>query len=63
MAWLKGETAALPQEQALAGVEQVMDRKLSGVRASLDSEARHDWGVFENLYHDVEALGEKVNAW
>lgn len=63
MAWLSGEKEALTEERAIAATERIIDRKLAGVRAALRRDGQHDWHAFEQLYGDVEALGEYVNAW
>ena len=63
MLWLKGRREAQPATEVLVEIENLVQRKLPGVRAAVDREAAHDWSQFESLYRDVEALGETVNAW
>ena len=63
MLWLKGRREAQPATEVIVEVENLVQRKLPGVRAAVDREAAHDWGQFESLYRDVEALGATVDAW
>ncbi len=60
--WLKGQKEAKPALEVIAGMEKLTDRKLSGVRAALDTGAAHGWAQFESLYGEVEALGEMADA-
>ncbi len=61
--WLKGQRDAKPAIQVLTAVEQITSRVLPGVRAALDATGVHGWQQFEDLYHDVETLGEVADAW
>lgn len=63
MLWLKGERDGKPAAQVLAAVEKSLDRPLSGIRAALQTTLSPGWEQFEALYHDVETLGDRVNAW
>lgn len=63
MLWLKGQREAKPARAVVSEIEKVTDRKMSGIRGALDLKGHHGWAEFEQLYHDVEALGELVNAW
>ncbi|HUU85200.1 MAG TPA: hypothetical protein VM243_17000 [Phycisphaerae bacterium] len=60
--WLKGVKEARPGAEVVAEVERLVERKLRGVQAALDTGAPHGWPEFEGLYRDVEAVGEIVNA-
>lgn len=61
--WLKGQRIAKPAKEVVGKVEEIVERKLSGLRTALEPTAQHGWDEFERLYQDVEALGEAVNAW
>jgi hypothetical protein len=61
--WLKGQRDVRPAGEVIAKVEKLAERSLPGIRNSLDPTAQHGWDEFEMLYHDVEALGEMVDAW
>ena len=63
MLWLKGTTDAKPATEVLGEIETVIERPLNGVRAALDPHARHGWEEFRELYDDVTALGNIVDAW
>jgi hypothetical protein len=63
MLWLEGQKDAKPREEVLATIEQIVDRKLRGIRTALDAGREHSWDEFEALYADVEALGEVADAW
>lgn len=60
--WLKGQREAKPAAGVVGEIEKMTERKLAGVRAALDPGASHGWHEFENLYRDVEALGEVADA-
>lgn len=60
--WLKGQTDGKPAAEVLKAVEEVTDRKLSGLRAALDVNGTHGWNEFNKLYEDVEALGKIVEG-
>jgi hypothetical protein len=61
--WLRGDREGKPAAQVLADVEKLLDRPLRGIRNALQTVSSAGWEPFEELYHDVEALGECVNAW
>jgi hypothetical protein len=63
LVWLKGmkETRAL--SAVLDTLENIVQRKLPGLRAAIDQYADHDWEEFRRLYEEVEFLGETVNGW
>ena len=63
MLWLKGMYDSRPAGAVLDEVEKLIDQRLDGVRTALDAKATHGWTAFEQLYRDVERLGEVVNAW
>ncbi len=60
--WLKGTREAKPGSEVLVEIEALADRKMPGIRASLDATAPHDWATFEKLYADVEQLGKVADA-
>ncbi len=62
MLWLKGNKDAKSASDVVGEVEKMADRKLPGIRASLDVAGEHSWPQFESLYRDVEALAEIANA-
>lgn len=62
MLWLKGQKDAKKATEVVAEIEKATDRKLPGIRVSLDASAEHGWQQFERLYKDVEALVELANA-
>jgi len=61
--WLKGDRDAKPSVDVVDAVEKMIERPLRGVQASRKVTAPHGWAEFEALYQDVEALGERVDAW
>ena len=61
--WLKGQKEARAATEVLEAVEKIAERKLPGVKVTLDPAAHHGWDEFESLYRDVEALGEVVDGW
>jgi len=63
MLLLKGERKALPSDAVVMTVEQILDRRLAGVRTALDPRGPRTWDQFDTLYTDVAALGEAVDAW
>ena len=63
MLWLKGQRQALPAAQVILQVENIMNRKLPGIRAAIDVQPSHQWETFKTLYHDVTMLSETVNGW
>lgn len=63
MLWLKGMHDSRPAGAVLDEVEKLIDQRLDGVRTALDAKATHGWSAFEQLYRNVERLGEVVDAW
>ena len=63
MLWLKGNRQARPAPAVVDEVSTMIDRRLDGVRAALDPHVRHDWEAFQQLYQDVAAVGDIVDAW
>jgi hypothetical protein len=63
MLWLKDRREAQPALAVVTEVENLLNKKLPGVRTAIDPEAPHGWEQFETLYHDVIALQETVDAW
>ena len=63
MLWLKGQKRFKPAAEIVGEAESTIGRSLKGLRAALDENEVLAWPEFETLYHDVEALGEIVNAW
>jgi hypothetical protein len=63
MLWLKGHREARPAAAVIEEVERITERRFRGVRTALDPDADHGWEAFEDLYRDVEALGEMADAW
>jgi hypothetical protein len=61
--WLKGHTEPDSPETLVAGVEQMLDRKLNAVRAIVQGTGDKSWGQFVALYQDLESLGRKADAW
>jgi hypothetical protein len=63
MLWLKGTKDAHAAPAVIDQISAAIDRRLEGVRAALDPHARHGWAEFQQLYHDVAAVGDIVDAW
>lgn len=61
--WLQGRRASVPTAGVVNETEAITGRKLPGLRTALDSSAGAGWKQFDNLYADVEALMEFVDAW
>lgn len=63
MLWLKGTRQQLPPRQIVRECEELLDRKLPGIRGLVDLLRVPGWDEFKRLYDDVVALSEHVNAW
>ncbi len=63
MLWLKDRPEAQPAGAVISEAENLIKRKLPGVRAAVAGDAPHGWDQFEALYHDIQALLETVDAW
>jgi hypothetical protein len=61
--WLKGHKEFKDAIEVVAQIETLTTRKLPGLRTAVHSAMPAGWKDFDHLYHDVEALGEIVNAW
>ena len=61
--WLKGQKDPKPSAQVISEVENIIDRKLPGVREALNVSGPHGWDLFQTLYADVETVGKIVDAW
>ncbi len=63
MLWLKGRKEAKRAAEVVDEVGELVERRLAGVRVALDPHARHGWEEFQQLYADVAAVGDIVDAW
>ncbi len=63
MLWLKGRHEGQSAEDVVAEVENLYQLKLPGLRTALDTGAMHSWEQFDQLYSDVDKLGDIVDAW
>lgn len=61
--WLKGRKEFKDAAEVITEIETITTRKLPGIRTALTSSPSSGWTDFDNLYRDVETLGEIVNAW
>jgi hypothetical protein len=61
--WLKGHKEFKDTIEVIRQIETLTTRKLPGLRTAVHSAMPAGWKDFDHLYHDVEALGEIVNAW
>ncbi|MCH5374021.1 MAG: hypothetical protein JJ992_08595 [Planctomycetes bacterium] len=61
--WLKGQGDADGPDELLGGVESLLNRQLSTVRAVLQGTRGEGWGQFVALYEDLEILREKADGW
>ncbi|MCH8913807.1 MAG: hypothetical protein IIA33_09600 [Planctomycetes bacterium] len=63
MLWLKGRKEAKHAAEVVDEVGELVKHPLAGVRAALDPNVRHGWEEFQQLYQDVAAVGDIVDAW
>ncbi|MFQ5850872.1 MAG: hypothetical protein ACE5JU_09825 [Candidatus Binatia bacterium] len=61
--WLKDQRDAKPSAQVISEVENIIERKLPGVRDALGVSGPHGWDQFRTLYEDVETMGRIIDAW
>ena len=61
--WLHGDTEPRAALDAVAAVEDGIQRSLPGVRSAVDDRSHHGWEEFKTLYADVDALRTHINAW
>jgi len=61
--WLHGDTEPRAALDAVAAIEDGIQRPLPGVRSALDNRGGHGWEEFKTLYADVDALRTHINAW
>ncbi len=60
--WLRGKREPLPPVRMVGETEKLIGRSMPGLQPALDRTSRPGWKEFEQLYNDVEALGELVRA-
>lgn len=60
--WLKGQTDHQPDLAVVDAVEQVMSRKLPGIRQVMEDAAHDTWQQFLKLYDDIDALRKEIDA-
>jgi hypothetical protein len=60
--WLKGQREGRPATQVVQEIEKLLDRSLPGVGGALGNADGTSWQHFANLYADVQALGQFVDA-
>lgn len=62
LAWLKDKKDADQTEELIAVTEEIVDRKLPGIRAAVDYRAEHGWDQLVTLYDDLESLRKKADV-
>jgi cytochrome c peroxidase len=62
LVWLRGERQPLRPPEVVDHAERQFKQKLPGLRKALDDNAYLGWKEFDELYRDVESLGEMINA-
>jgi hypothetical protein len=60
--WINGERERQSLSVQIAHVEEKTGRKLPGLRHALDPQQPHGWNTFQELYDDVQSLGELADA-
>jgi hypothetical protein len=60
--WLKGQRDGRPAVQVVQEIEKLLERSLPGVWGALGNADGTPWQHFANLYADVQALGQFVDA-
>jgi hypothetical protein len=60
--WLKGQRDGRPATQVVQEIEKLLERSLPGVWGALGQADGTPWQHFSNLYADVQALGQFVDA-
>ncbi len=60
--WLKGQRDPGSTPQVVEATEQLIGRKLAGVRRLLHGDESTTWDAFCELYANVQDLGQYVNA-
>jgi hypothetical protein len=60
--WLKGQRDALPPNEVAGAIEQRLGRELAGVRGIVTGRGGAPWDAFRQLYADVQALEQYVDA-
>lgn len=63
MLWLKGRRDAQSGTLVVAELENLTSRRFAGLRQALSGSAATGWEAFEQLYGDIVALAEIVDAW
>lgn len=61
--WLKDFKEPKPAAELAKEVAKIADRPLAGIRGALASPELVGWRELQELYHDVEALGQFADAW
>lgn len=61
--WLKDRTEPRTAREVVTATEELLDRKLPGVRLALDNSAKQGWEQFTALYDDLEALRKRADDW
>jgi hypothetical protein len=62
MLWLKGVTTPTSVADVVAQIEQRIGRPLRGLQAVMVATQRVGWTQFEQLYADIEALEQSIDA-
>jgi hypothetical protein len=61
--WLKDVKQPKPFADLAADVAKLVNRPLGGIRAALVAPESVGWRELQELYEDVEALGQSADAW
>lgn len=59
--WLKDLAEAKPDRDVVEAVEEVLDRKLPGIRHVMEHASHDTWRQFLDLYDDIDALRKEVD--
>ncbi len=61
--WLDGQKEFVDDPDVVQRIETKCKRKFPGVRSAIDPLTDLHWRDFDELYQDVQVLGESANAW
>lgn len=60
--WMNGVRERRTIADRVREVEKLCGRELSGMRLAMRADVQHDLASLERLYHDIDRLGDHVNA-
>jgi len=61
--WVQGKSESLSAQEVVLEIEKILEKPLPGVKNALLTQRPHGWKEFQNLYRDIETVGQFIDLW